>query len=97
MFLLEDIRTEKTNFDKSQPQNASNSVESTDSSTENNFSVDTSELANRSEIPKSIINNSAKAFKSYIRSISTPYVVDNVQIFVKNLTNTSYKGKYNFI
>ena len=89
---IKDIQAEENNFDKTQPKNASKSVESTDSSTENNFSLDSYGLVNRSEIPKSIINNSAKAFKSYIRSISTPYIVDNVQFFVKNLTNTTYKG-----
>ena len=43
--------------------------------------------------PSSSSYNSAKAYRSYVNSISTTHIVDNVKIYVKNI-GISNKGEF---
>ena len=58
-----------------------NSIESNTSSSNENISTSSSSY------------NSAKAYRSYVNSISTTHIVDNVKIYVKNI-GISNKGEF---
>ena len=56
-------------------------------------SIESTPTSNSNEIISPSSYNSAKAYRSYVNSISATHIVDNVKIYVKNM-GISNKGGF---